>query len=352
MFINYEIITMKILIVGDFVHEMYQKAFYDAFKDLGCEVETYVTKNDLSTNIVINFLYYVQNRVLFGPTILKLNKGLIKQVQNQKPNLVFLYRTPEIHKKTIVKIREFGSKVFSYNNDDPFSGIPSLKYWRHYLKASKVCDYNFVYRDKNLNDFYKIGVDKVRVLRSYYIKENNFFIESEKIFDVVFIGHFENDGRDKYIKALLDSGIKITVFGDEHWKKAPLYDEIKSIVHNAKRGVEYNQTLNKSKIAIVFLSKINNDTYTRRCFEIPATKTLMLAEYTDDLNSLFKADEEAVYFNNEVELVMKCKSLLEDESLLKAISLNGFDKLSKTGHEVKDRANEIIKTYEYLNKLP
>lgn len=35
-------------------------------------------------------------------------------------------------------------------------------------------------------------------MKSYYIKENNFYIENTiKDIDVVFIGHFENDGRDE-----------------------------------------------------------------------------------------------------------------------------------------------------------
>ena len=46
----------------------------------------------------------------------------------------------------------------------------------------------------------------------YYIKENNFPITIDKTFDVIFAGHFENDGRDKYIKALLDAKINVKCF--------------------------------------------------------------------------------------------------------------------------------------------
>ena len=342
---------MKILIVGEFIHEMYEKALFDAFKERGEKVSLVSLYKYTGNNPLNKFFIKFQNRLLAGPIICKLNKDLIRQVRDQKPDLVFLYRTPPIFAETIIKMKESGCMVFSYNNDNPFSGIPNLKYWIHYLKAAGFCDHNFVYRKENVTDFQKIGIDNVSMLRSYYIKGNNYPIECKKTHDVVFIGHFENDGRDKYIKSLIDSGIDVTVFGDEFWKNAPLYEEIKSVIKDSKRGKEYNKTLNKAKIAIVFLSKINNDTYTRRCFEIPATKTLMLSEYTDDLNNMFEADKEAVYFISPEELVSKCRYLLENEKLIDEIAENGYNKLHKSGHEVTDRAKEILKVYSELKLI-
>ena len=52
-------------------------------------------------------------------------------------------------------------------------------------------------------------------------------------------------------------------------------------------GEEYNRALCGARVALCFLSKLNGDTYTRRCFEIPAARTFILSEYSDDLASLF-----------------------------------------------------------------
>lgn len=336
---------MKIIIVGDFVHEMYERALYNAFKELGEEVIAFELYKCSGNNTFSRFIRKIQSRLLFGPIILKLNSDLISQVREQKPDLIFLYRTPQIYANTVIEVKKLGAKVFSYNNDDPFSGIPTLRFWRHYQQAAKFCDHNFVYRKKNILDFKSIDVENVSVLRSYYIKENNFPIDCEKKYDVIFIGHYENDGRDKYIKALIDAGISITVFGDKLWEKSSIYTQIKSVIRASKRGREYNETLNRAKIALVFLSKINADTYTRRCFEIPAAKTLMLSEYTDDLNSMFVADKEAVYFSHPEELVNKCRYLLNNRELISEISDNGYRKLIQSGHEVTDRAKEIMKIY-------
>lgn len=336
---------MKILVVGQFKHEMYEKALFNAFGILGEQVSSFCFDQDTENSMIVQYTSKIQNRLLIGPAIFKINRRLWLLVKRQKPDLVFLYRSPQIFSKTVRKIKSIGCTVFSYNNDDPFSGIPTLKFWRHYKKAAFYCDHNFVYRDKNRIDFRKIGIENVSILKSYYIKENNFPIDYKKTLDVIFIGHFENDGRDVYIKALINAGVNITVFGDQLWKKSALYDEIKSVFVKPVFGAEYNETLNKAKIAIVFLSKMNSDTYTRRCFEIPSTKTLMLSEYTVDLNSMFEADIEAVYFKNPEDLIEKCKYLLNNPTKINEIAENGYKKVISAGHSIEDRAKEILKEY-------
>ncbi|MEI6553667.1 MAG: glycosyltransferase, partial [bacterium] len=111
---------------------------------------------------------------------------------------------------------------------------------------------------------------------------------------------------------------------------------------------DYNLAINSAKIALVFLSKLNNDTYTRRVFEIIATKRLMVSVYTDDLNSLFENKKEAVYFNNKEDLVTKIKYYLNNESEYCSIVENGFNRLMSDGHEVQDRAQEILRIYNKL----
>ncbi|WGU68927.1 glycosyltransferase [Capnocytophaga canimorsus] len=46
----------------------------------------------------------------------------------------------------------------------------------------------------------------------------------------------------------------------------------------------------------MFLSKLNNDQYTRRCFEIPACGTMMLSERTPTLQEFYTENEEIVFF--------------------------------------------------------
>lgn len=227
--------------------------------------------------------------------------------------------------------------------------------WWHFLKAAPHYDHIFVYRPKNINDYKKIGYTSISLLRSYYLSEKNFPVKNLSTdkykCDVIFIGHWENDGRDDYIKAIIDAGVNFKLYGPE-WRRSKYYKffqeklgyEIKSLTD------DYNLALNSAKIALVFLSKLNNDTYTRRCFEITASGVFMLSEYSDDLNSLFIAGREADYFNNKDEMIEKIKYYLQNEEERKKIALAGYQKSLRSGHEVLDRAKEILKVFNEFRK--
>jgi len=347
---------MKILIIGSGRYNIYESALKKGFDEIGYDVYTFYWKSYFKDYKYKSFVeklnYKFQNKFLVGHVLWQINKDVVQKVNEIKPDLVFIYRGTHIYPKTIQKIKSFGCKVFGYNNDDPFSEKYSLSHfrlWSLYKKGIFSYDWIFSYRWKNIDDYKNLGYENVSLLRSYYIKDSNFYISNiEKKYDVIFIGHWENDGRDEIIKYLIENGIKIKLFGTL-WEKSKYYKYLKEKIGDIKPiyKEEYNLTINKAKIALVFLSKINNDTYTRRCFEIPATKTMMIAEYTDDLaNNLFEEDKEAVYFKNKEELLEKIKYYLANEDKMKEIGENGYKRLMNDGHEVTDRCGEIIRKYK------
>lgn len=354
---------MKILVVADWHGEIYAQAIYNGFLNLGVETHKFSWKEyfhnyqfskDTHTlsDKVKSFYYKAQNKFLVGPVIWKINRDLVEKSKEIKPDLIFIYRGTHIYPGTLKAIKDsVNCKIFGYNNDDPFSKKYKDYVWKHYKNSIGYYDHIFAYREKNIEDYKKSGFCRVSILRSYYRKEQNYFIEKQDNkykCDVVFIGHFENDGRDESIKYLIENHIDIKLFGPE-WHRSKYYDLFKKYMRGDIKplnGKEYNLAINSAKIALVFLSKKNNDTYTRRCFEIPATKTMMMAEYTDDLNSMFEEGKEAEYFRNKDELLEKVKFYLASEEKLKEIGENGYKRVMNDGHEVIDRCKEVLKVYE------
>jgi len=342
---------MKILIVGDNLWDIYEKSFYKGFKELGYDVDIFGYGDRFKNTI----FHKIEKKFAIGIVTNKINQDLLNKVQDYKPDLIFFYRVLHIYPKTYKYLKQnFKTKLFCYNNDDPFAEYYPSYYWRHYKNSLKYMDWIFSYRWKNIEDYKNLGYDNVSLLRSYYLKEKNFYIdnilENKYKCDVIFLGHWEDDGRDEYIKLLFDNNIDIKLYGHS-WQNSKYYEYFKEKLRYEITVVseDYNLALNSSKIALVFLSKLNNDTYTRRCFEIPATKTMMISEYTDDLaKNLFEEDKEAVYFKSKEELLKKIKLYLKDENKIKEVGKNGYNRLMKDGHEVKDRCEEIIKVYNEI----
>lgn len=303
--------------------------------------------------------YRAQNKFMVGPAVWALNRALLRQCLEERPDLLFVYRGTHVWPSTLRAIRTLGIMVFGYNNDDPFGEQYAPYVWRHFVRGLPHYDHLFAYRAKNLDDYARAGMaaGKTSLLRSYYVAARNYLAPIDKSLraDVTFVGHYEPDGRDVALLALLRAGVRLKLRGTL-WEQSPLHAELLAALGvEAIRpvyGAEYNAALSSAKMALVFLSKLNHDTYTRRCFEIPATGACMVSEYTDDLaRNLFRPDEEAVYFQTPEELVAKVQHLLANPAVCARIGAVGRVRLLADGHEVTDRAREILAQFDKLSAV-
>jgi len=357
---------MKILVVADWHGaEIYAEVFKDGFKELGHSVESfswkeyfhhyqYANRYETDGNKLKSFYYRFQNKFITGPAIAKINRDLLARISEFQPEMIFIYRGTHILPATLKKVKHISKcQIYGYNNDDPFS----LKYpkylWRHFLAGAKEYDHLFCYRQHNIEDYSGIDCQSASLLRSYYTDERNYLVNTDNspyLCEVIFIGHFEDDGRDQCLLMLLKSSHNVKVYGTG-WDKSSLYNQLVTLNGPIEPLYEdYNLALNSAKIAVVFLSKLNRDTYTRRCFEIPAAGALMISEYTDDLNSMFEQGVDADYFYNADELQEKVDFYLNNPETLNKMRKSGYERLHRDGHSAIHRVQEIL-AIQKLQKL-
>jgi hypothetical protein len=345
---------MKILVVGDGHSAIHEVAVVEAFKKLGHKVEKFLWSTYFnSQNPLVRLWSRIQNKFIIGPTIEKINTDLVCAANQFSPKLIFVYRGTHINQHTITEIKKNlpNTLVYGYNNDDPFADGHPPWLWRHFLKSVPKYDLMFAYRYHNLDDFRKIGANRVELLRSWYVREINRpinLLELDKPkyeCDVVFIGHYENDGRLEYMEEIVKNGYKLRLFGPGYeWNSLLCKSEV--LKHLAPVHTVWNEDYNKAlcgaKIALCFFSKLNRDTYTRRCFEIPATGTLLLSEYSDDLASLYQAGVEADFFKTKEEMIRKIRLYLNNDDLRSHIAANGNQRVIIDGHDIVSRMARVI----------
>jgi spore maturation protein CgeB len=275
-----------------------------------------------------------------------LNLALLAKVEAVHPDVIFLFRGDQVFPSTLAAIKQRGVYVVGWHNDNPFSPRYPWYVWRHFRLSIPLYDRLYAYREANLEDFRRAGCTRNDLLRSFFLRELNHPISSSDptySCSVSFSGHWEDDGRDDYIEAILDAGeIDFKLWGTL-WERSPLFPRIRR--RFGKIGPvyreAYNVALGSSKIALAFLSGLNQDTYTRRCFEIPAARTFMLAQYTPDLASMFTEGREAEYFRSPGEMIAKIRHYLRDEDARKQIAQAGHARLVNDGHEAMDRARKV-----------
>lgn len=107
-------------------------------------------------------------------------------------------------------------------------------------------------------------------------------------------------------------------------------------------GIDYAKELNKSKACIACTSVYH---YTiAKIFEIPACKSLLLCDYTEEMKSLgFRPNENFLKFNRDI--VEDYERLSKQE--LKRICNNGYE-LIQNRHTVQRRTQEFIKYCENI----
>lgn len=72
----------------------------------------------------------------------------------------------------------------------------------------------------------------------------------------------------------------------------------------------------------------------------------MLSQCTDDLDSMFKEGIEAEYFRDKEEMMDKIRYYLKHDDKREKIAKAGYERLLRDGHEVTDRAGEILRVYK------
>ncbi|PCJ59294.1 MAG: hypothetical protein COA79_11395 [Planctomycetota bacterium] len=344
--------SVKILIVGEWAWPQYEEAFSRGLQENGVEVTS------LSISKYFKGLFgRLQSAIPFlGLAVFRLNKDVIQEVKIQKPHLVLFWRPTHVLPKTIKKIASMGVNTASYNNDDPFGpkahgNVPWHHHflWHWYIKCLPLFNYNFFYRKVNCTEARMFGAKHTEVMLPYFMPWKDHPVKLTKVekqryeTDLVFVGHHEKDERVNHIGALIKAGIRVKIWGGPYWNHkvlGELYDQLAPI--ELADGDAYAKSLCGASVCLCFLSKLNRDTYTRRCFEIPACGKVMLAERTDELLAMFKEDNEACFFSSTDELVAKAQWLVDNPKIQEEIAQAGLKRVWADGHDVVNRAKYFI----------
>jgi hypothetical protein len=340
---------MKILVAGSFAYPPYESAFADALTRLGNDVYRFAWADFFLGTIGKIQAYFP----LPGPAFLRLNRELVKTADEKRPEILLVWRGTHVLPGTLNLIRErYGTIIVVYNNDDPFAQTRRFQwYWSN--KAYSVADLSMFYRDVNVSEARRAGARQATVMMPYFIPAKDRPVPLSDIdiqrfgCDVVFAGHYEPDGRKKYLKALVDAGLHVRLFGGEHWtptvlgETASYFGTVRPILDD-----DYVRVLCAARMCLCFLSRLNRDSYTRRCFEIPACGGLLLCERTDAMTHLFCENVEAVFFSTREELVEKALWLRGHPDEAARIAAAGNRRVHADGHSVDDRARQFVAVVE------
>lgn len=258
-------------------------------------------------------------------------------------DILFVIKGNEIKPKAIKDIKkEYPNiKLVNFSLDDMYAKHNRSIF---YTKSIKYYDLVVTTKSYNIEELPYLGVKNILFIYQAFSKDIHKPVLNSNNFkhDVLFIGYPEKY-RINSILYLANNGFKIDIYGYPNaWEKTNI--KHKNIINhkNSLFGEEYSEAISNSKITLCFLRKINRDLHTSRSIEIPACKGFMIAERTNEHLDLFKENEEAVYFEDDEELLEKVKYYLKNESERKNIQENGYNRAISSKYSYDDMVEKII----------
>lgn len=318
-------------------------------------------KKEITVSTFETFTYESQLKGKLSKFLFRFGRG--KLINQMRCDLLHLIRNSKIDwihfrlplwfdQNTIMNLKNHCSVITCYYNDDPFSSkrVPFLH--TNFIKSIPLYDAHFIFRRKNEEEFYQNGAKNVIFCPPFYSPKEHFPVNAPKNFnpyDIVFIGHWEDDNRLDYIIEIEKKGFRVKVAGPL-WENAVMGTPIENMCSfNPVFGRDYSLLYSTAKIGLCFFSKINSDTWTRRPMEIVACGGLLVCERTDEAQCYFEDRKEAFFFSSKAELFEIIEIIFENPDYASMVRKAGIDKLKKGNHTIDNRVDEMISIVRNIN---
>jgi spore maturation protein CgeB len=165
--------------------------------------------------------------------------------------------------------------------------------------------------------------------------------QSKYAAEVGFIGSYAA-ARCNSIASLIRAGIDVAIRGDG-WQQAAKWSLLKPHWRGPSiYGDEYAKAISGMEIALHFLRRENRDEQDSRTFEIPACGSFMLAERSDAHERLFQEGQEAVFFDDDSDLLEKVRYYQNRPAERNRIAQAGRKRCVEDGYDHRARLLELL----------
>ena len=292
------------------------------------------------------FLARVLNKLRLPPDEAGTNDAL-KQIarSNGKFDIVWIEKSTMLRPETIKAMRNAfpASCLISVSEDDMYALHNRSRY---YEKCLPLYDVVFTTKTYNLEEMKQLGARRTEFFLDSYDEElhrplSEYSPIEKKDIDVSFIGTYEPE-RANTIRWLGTHGIKIVVFGNG-WEALKYNSKNIHIANQPVYGKEYVRTINRTKINLGFLRKINRDQVTSRTMEITGASAFLLAERTSRHLELFEEGSEAEFFSCENELLAKIKIYLSSPEKIINMGTAARKRCLLSGYGMSQQTMKMLK---------
>lgn len=340
---------MKILYVGSLNKESNSYRRFKTLAGLGVETQGIDTDMFIYNGIFVKLHHHLN----IGPGVYMLNRKVIEKLFSFKPDVLYVDNKPFLTSATLRRVKKLfpGLKIVNVITDDPFGKYG--RSWRLCKITALHYDLHFVQRRANVEELKECGARRVEICYRSFDPELHRPVQfSESAFEkyhcsVGFIGTHE-ENRETSIAFLIKNGIPVKVVGND-WPGCKNWDIIRPHYKGPSvYGEEYIRHINGMDIALHFLRHANRDEQDSRSFEIPACGVFMIAERSEVHQSLFRENEEVIFFSSDQELLDKVNFYLQHKEERERIAQSALKRSLTEGYSHEGRLKDILSKIKSL----
>jgi hypothetical protein len=354
--------ALRILYVGPDYPGSNGTLWRNAFIRLGHSVRT--VDEEKLTAAPRDLVGRIKRRIRRRPSpqqIAAVNREVLKQVSEFKPDLTFYIKAYYVLPETVEASRRFGP-AFAYMNDDMF--LPHISTFT-FRDNIRLFDCILTTKSFNVPEYHAAGSPLAVYIPNAYDPEIHFpaTLTAEDAdhygCDVSFVGFFSPSKADALTQvAKRGDHLQLSVWGNwdrmmrvDNWPNSWRWRILRPYLRRQSVFCEaMSKAIRGSNIALGLLCREVRDLHTSRSFEIPACGGFMLAERTDEHQMYFEEDKEAVYFSSHQEMMDKIWFYLGRKSARDRIAEAGYARLLRSGATYVDRAITAIEQYRKLTQ--
>jgi spore maturation protein CgeB len=299
-----------------------------------------------------------QYRARSGPDVARYNRMLVEAVVEVKPDVVWVEEPYFIYPDTLREIHRWtGATLVCAYSDDPRD---PAKRSRHFDRSIGIYHVIFSTKDELLQRYFDVGSPyPAKFWKGYDPDRIHPVSLGEQEWETygstaAFIGHADMvRGKSMRLAPLeaLARAVQGTKIWGQSWSRVTWPADLADVVHpHQLDGVRYSKAICAAKVVIQIPSRLARDTHSSRSLEIPACRTLMLAERTVDHQILFEEDKEAVFFGSISELVDKARYYVTHHEERERIAQAGYERCLRSGYSNWARMEQMLGIVETVRR--
>lgn len=298
-----------------------------------------VSNFELEKNIITNFKWFqfLENKSLNMLNLRVVNLRLLNEVKKLSPDMIWIDKGTYIFRETLEKIKQLNNKavIIHHNTDD----IESDKHqFNNYFNCLDLYDAHFTCNKFNIDYLKKISKSNFFYNEIGYDQNIFFPNKQNKKYDLFFIGHHEPE-YEKYVSEVINKDIRFFL-GGPGWFSSNIPKS--NISFNSFNEDIYPKIINQSSAGLGLYSSWNRNISSGRIFEIPATGAALIVKRNTFIETLYKEDSEAIFFDTPKELSSKLNNLFVNDDLVRTIAINGYKRCLSNKCTWDDRVKEAI----------